>query len=299
MLASSALTAKTFNLPPSGNNVIGEIFTVAARGGDSLYTIARRYDMGLDEVISANPSIGNSMLSSGARVVIPQLFILPNAPRRGIIINLAEKRLYYFPKGKGVVETYPVGIGKEGSETPLMTTRIVEKKANPTWTPPASVRAEVAAQGIMLPDIMPPGPDNPLGKFAMRLGLPSYLIHGTNRPYGVGRRVSAGCVRMYPEDIERLFGEVKVGESVEITHKAFRAGWRGNRLYFDAHPALTEHAARSDHSSLMTAVSNKLYNFPFDIDWQKARQISAIRDGVPHVIGTRHMAANKKQQKTA
>lgn len=290
---------RTYPLPPKGSHVVGEIFAIKAARSQSLASIARSYDIGIDEIIAANPQIRSRYAQAGNKVVIPALFILPDPPWRGIVINLPEKRLYYFPKGKRVVETFPVGIGRVGDETstPLMTTRIIEKKENPEWRPPDSVKAESAANGIILPDVMPPGPKNPLGDYMMRLGSASYLIHGTNRPRGVGSRVSSGCIRMFPEDIERLFSRVAVGTPVEIVHNAYRAGWANNVLYFEAHRPLEEHRFQYDRRTVMQALAPELKRPPYDVDWQKARRVARARNGIPYVVGYRQLAGSTVKAK--
>lgn len=296
LAATQVSYAKTYPLPPEGNNVVGEIFAIKARGGETVSSIARRYNVGLDDIRNANPHIRSRYVPGGTKVVVPALYILPDKPWRGVIVNLPEKRMYYFPPGRRVVETYPVGIGRLGDETstPLMSTQIIEKKANPEWRPPESVKAEAAANGIMLPDVMPPGPKNPLGDYMMRLGAPSYLIHGTNRPSGVGSRVSSGCIRMFPEDVEQLFSKVNVGTPVKIIHQAYRAGWGNNVLYFEAHEPLEEHAFNYTRRTVMEAIADELTRPPYDIDWQKARRVARARNGIPYPVGYRHWQTAKK-----
>lgn len=288
--------ARTYPLPPAGSSVVGEMFMVKAGRGESVSSIARRYNVGVDEVVAANPQLRSRYIPAGAEVVIPALYILPEKPWRGIVINLPEKRMYYFPEGKRVVETYPVGIGRMGDETstPLMTTRIIEKKENPEWRPPESVKIEAAANGIELPEIMPPGPKNPLGDYMMRLGSPSYLIHSTNRPSGVGSRVSSGCIRMFPEDIETLFPKVVVNTPVKIIHEPFRAGWAQNTLFFEASMPLEEHSFSFNRRSLMETIADELDQPPYDIDWDKARRVARARNGVPYPVGYRHISASAK-----
>lgn len=287
--------ARTFPLPSAGSNVVGEVFVMKTNGYVSLPSIARKYDIGQDEIFSANPRLakyGHRNLPKGSKVVVPSLFILPDE-RQGIVINLAERRLYYFPSDKRVVETYPVGIGKEGDATPLMSTKIIEKTKNPEWRPPASARADAASYGVVLPKVVKPGPENPLGKYAMRLGRPNYLIHSTNRPWGVGKRVSGGCIRMYPENISEFFPKVEVGTPVVITHKAYRAGWKGNDLYFESNKPLKEHR-RADNSTMYGAIQAALNKPGYDVDWAYARRVARTTNGVPYVVGNRysHVASN-------
>ncbi|MEE4145594.1 MAG: L,D-transpeptidase family protein, partial [Halieaceae bacterium] len=192
-----------FPVPEAGNDIVGRVQVAIAQDRDTLPEIARRYNLGYEEIIAANPGVDPWRPGQGTPVVLPTAFILPGGAREGLVLNLASMRLYYYPKAKAgqaaEVITHPVGIGREGWHTPQGTTRIIQKTANPTWTVPASVRREHAAEGDPLPAVVPPGPDNPLGEYAMRLSMPSYLIHGTNKPWGVGMRVSHGCIRMYPE----------------------------------------------------------------------------------------------------
>ncbi len=183
-------------------------------------------------MLAANPGV-DPWSPAGRRLTIPSLYILPDAPRVGVVLNLAERRLYYFPPGGKSVQTYPIGIGAIGFTTPLSTTRVVRKEPNPTWVPPPSIRAEEPD----LPAVVGPGPENPLGDYALRLGWNNYLIHGTNKPDGVGRNVSHGCIHLYPEDIERLFNAVAVGTPVRAIEQPAAAAWIGIGLYVEAHPS--------------------------------------------------------------
>ncbi|STX47327.1 putative ErfK/YbiS/YcfS/YnhG family protein precursor [Legionella hackeliae] len=215
LIALKPLWALTFVLPTQGD-VIGEIQYVNPEMGESLSEVGMRYDIGYYEMIRANPQISpTSLLDERTTVLIPSQFILPNVPREGIVINLAEYRLYYFPPDENIVVTMPVGIGREGWTTPLGLTKVVSKERNPVWRPTANVIAEAAKHGAPIPNEFPPGEDNPLGRHVLRLGWPTYLIHGTNRRDGVGARVSAGCLRMMPDDIEYLYSMVKRGRPYE------------------------------------------------------------------------------------
>jgi len=233
-----------FPLPPAGNDIVGTVQIAIAREGDTLSEIARRYDLGYEEIVAANPGVDPWRPGEDTPVVLPTAFILPGGAREGLVLNLASMRLFYYPKTEdglaAEVVTHPVGIGREGWRTPQGTTRIIQKTANPSWTVPASVRREHAAEGDPLPAVVPPGPDNPLGQYAMRLSMPSYLIHGTNKPWGVGMRVSHGCIRLYPEDIARLFPEVPVGTPLRIINEPYLTGWQDGELYFEAHAPLSE-----------------------------------------------------------
>jgi L,D-transpeptidase ErfK/SrfK len=239
--------ADTYVLPSADDSVVGWAGEVQARHEDTLADIAREFQVGHTEMRLANPGIDFWLPGAGTLVRIPTRYVLPNADRKGIVLNVPEMRLYYFPEeqhfGDPVVVTYPVSIGRMDWSTPLGITWVTAKVKNPSWTPPQSILEEAAEAGEPLPTFIPPGPDNPLGEHALRLGLPSYLIHGTNRPYGVGMRVTHGCVRMYPEDIERLFSEVAVGTPVNIVNQPIKLGWLRDTLFIEVHPPLEEDTA--------------------------------------------------------
>ena len=239
---ATATRAEIYELPPEGFDVVGALSTVTARYEDTLVDIARRHGLGYEDVVRANPGVNVWVPGEGTEVVLPTRFVLPPGPRRGIVLNLAEYRMYYFPEPRqgepAYVMTYPISIGRMDWETPLGLTRVISKVRDPSWYPPESVREEHAADGKPLPRIVPPGPDNPLGKYAMRLGLPGYLIHSTNRPAGVGMRVTHGCIRMFPEDIEYLFGQIGIDTPVRIINEPVKIGWEGDRLVMEAHPVL-------------------------------------------------------------
>jgi len=241
--------ATTYPLPDNPkDSLVGDpphkIKYAIAKHEDTLLDIAREYDLGQNQILLANPNVDRWIPGEGTRVVIPNSYILPDAPRDGLILNLPEYRLYYFPKPakgeKPVVITHPVSIGRQDWDTPLGKTYIQSKKRNPVWIPPPSIKKEHAESGDPLPDVVPAGPDNPLGLYAMRLGIPGYLIHSTNKPFGVGMRVSHGCVRMYPEDIEKLFPMIKVRTPVYIVNQPIKVGWFEDTLYIEVHPPLDD-----------------------------------------------------------
>ena len=240
--ATSVANSATYELPPEGSDVIGAISTVTTAFDDTLIDIARRHDIGYQDIVRANPHVNVWVPGEGAEVILPTRYVLPAGPRRGIVLNIAEYRLYYFPEPlddePAVVMTYPISIGRMDWETPLGITKVISKVVNPSWYPPQSVRAEHAAQGRPLASIVPPGPDNPLGDRAMRLGLPGYLIHGTNRPAGVGMRVTHGCLRMFPEDIRYLFDLIAVDTPVRIINEPLKIGWLDDVLVLEVHPIL-------------------------------------------------------------
>jgi L,D-transpeptidase ErfK/SrfK len=281
-----------FPLPPEGTDIVGVLQVTTTRYEDTLVEIARRYDLGYEEIVAANPGVDPWLPGEGTPVVLPTQFVLPGGTREGLVLNLASMRLFYYPTpgpGKPAeIITHPIGIGREGWQTPQGTARITQKIENPAWTVPESVRKEHAEQGDPLPAVVPPGPDNALGDFAMRLSIPSYLIHGTNKPYGVGLRVSHGCVRLYPEDIARLFPEVPVGTPVRIINEPYLAGWRDGQLYLEAHQPLSEDAKRWNGSlkPLEQAVAAKTADMPVEVSWEKAGTIAREARGLPVPIAT-------------
>ncbi|MCW8930877.1 MAG: L,D-transpeptidase family protein [Gammaproteobacteria bacterium] len=242
-IAQNYAWSSVFNLPEDPNeSLIGlspeTPYYTKANADDTLLDVARRFNIGQNEILLVNPEVDRWLPGAGASILIPGSRVLPDVPREGLTLNLPEYRLYYFPADNKTVITHPVSIGRQDWNTPLGQTKIVQKKADPTWTPPESIKKEHAEKGEILPDVVPAGPDNPLGLFALRLGIPGYLIHGTNKPFGVGMRVSHGCVRMYPEDIEKLFPEVKVGMPVNIVNQPVKVGWLNKKIYIEVHPQL-------------------------------------------------------------
>jgi len=235
-----------FTLDSPQQSVIGVPQIVFTQAENTFSDLAREYGLGYDEIVAANPAVDPWLPGDQTPVLLPTQFVLPDAPRRGLVLNIASKRLFYFPEvaeGQPVqVLTYPIGIGRIGWQTPLGDTGVVAKARDPSWYVPASVRREHAELGNPLPAVVPPGPDNPLGRFVLKLDLPGYLIHGTNQPYGVGMRVSHGCVRLYPENIESLFDLVAIGEPVTIVNQPYLAGYRDGELYFEAHSAVEDDA---------------------------------------------------------
>ena len=293
VFAMSATLAhgEIFPLFPEGGDLVGQVQYTRTRHEDTLIDVARRFSIGQIEMVMANPKVDNWLPGEGTQVVIPSRFILPDAPRAGIVVNVPEMRLYYYPvqytvvtkakapppkakakpgaKGKAVpakskapaviqevrepvskateVVTYPISMGRMDWHTPLGKTRVVQKVKNPVWIPPESIKKEHAAKGEILPDVVPAGPNNPLGLFAMKLGVPGYLIHGTEmadkaKPFGIGMRVTHGCMRMYNEDVEKLFARVEVGTPVYLVNQPVKLGWQGNALYMEVSQPLDEDA---------------------------------------------------------
>ena len=245
LFLTPSVSALTYVLPKDGGRLVGQNETyVVPQGKLALEDIAAKFQLGLTNLMQANPGVDPFLPRAGSKLVIPHKLILPDAPRKGIIINLAEMRLFYYPKGKGTVEVYPIGIGEVGRDTPEnWTTKIWRKKANPTWTPTAQIRADYAAEGKVLPKVWPAGPDNPMGLFALYIGN-LYAIHGTNANFGIGLRVSHGCVRLRNDDIERLFKEVPVHTRVQFINEPIKVAVEPNgHRYIEVHDPLSRNIA--------------------------------------------------------
>jgi L,D-transpeptidase ErfK/SrfK len=309
-LCSNALAA-TYELPLDGSDVVGEITRVTTTFDDTLVDLAREHGIGYQDIVRANPNVNVWVPGEGTEVLIPSRYVLPAGPRTGVVLNLAEYRLYYYPEPQtdepALVMTFPISIGRMDWETPLGRTTVVSKVTNPSWYPPQSVRDEHAAEGRPLESIVPPGPDNPLGKHAMRLGLPGYLIHGTNRPSGVGMRVTHGCLRMFPEDIRYLFDYVAVKTPVRIINEPVKIGWQGDVLVMESHPVL-ESAPRQEtdepspddvpvetheianEKNPLTYVTEQYIVATADraakLDWSLAEDAVQRSDGMPLTVGT-------------
>lgn len=278
--------AITFGIMDERSSVIGHNMVVYSRSEDTLLDIARSFDLGYGDIVSANPDVDAWVPGDNTRVVLPTRFILPDGPREGIVINLAELRLYYYPKRSGGspqrVITHPIGIGREGWSTPLGNFRITEKRKDPTWTPPASIRKEYEKRGEILPAVVQPGPDNPLGGYAMRLSNPSYLLHGTNKPYGVGMRVSSGCIRLFPEDIEHLYQITPPSTPVEIVYQPNKAGQRNGHLYLEAHKPLEDMDERDGNNMtpMVSAILRVNDRLPVDDHWRFVESLVRDNHGV-------------------
>jgi len=235
---SVALTvmASVFLLYPAGGarsqDYAGELAVYPSAETDTFISIARRFGLGYVELLAANPGVDPWLLGDGQKILLPNAHLLPDAPREGLVINLADQRLYFFSPEGGAIRSFPIGLGRTGWETPTGETRIAGKRYKPTWIPPASIRAEKPH----LPAAIPPGPANPLGDHALDLAWENYVIHGTNRPAGIGRRISHGCIRLYPEDIAWLFAKVPIGTGVRIVDQPAKLGWFASELYLEVHP---------------------------------------------------------------
>ena len=283
-------SATSYPLQGPDSEVIGEIRNEHARRSDTLMDIARWLSMGYREIRRANPEVDLWIPGEGTTVLIPSLFVLPDVPREGIVINRAEKRLYYYHtdpiSGDPLVTTYPIGIGKAGRETPVGNATVIQRVENPAWYPTEGVRADYRSRGIELPRTVPPGPDNPLGRYALILDMDGYLIHGTHRPDGVGMRVSQGCVRMYPEHIERLVFNVPIGTPVAMIDQPVKAGYRDGQLYLEIHP---DHDDKVPELAEVKWVVEKAWlrhrhRIDTPINWSRVEAVWQGADGVPHLI---------------
>lgn len=296
--AGGAVASESTAAAPE-SDMIGELRQVVAAHEDTLLDLARENGLGYVEMIAANRGIDPWVPGESTPIVVPTAHVLPDAERQGLVVNLGEHRLYYFgPPGTEPV-TFPLGVGREGWGTPLGTTEIVRKKERPTWYPPESIRAKKPH----LPKVMPPGPANPLGSHALYFGWPRYLIHGTNMPWGVGRRVSHGCIRLYPEDIGRLFEIVPVGAPVAVIDQPIKIGWSGGELYIEAHPdaAQADELESTGHITIADAnaqadayyrIKTRAGTAQDRLDWRLIRKALEERSGVPVRVTADRLASS-------
>ncbi|MQT58219.1 L,D-transpeptidase family protein [Pseudomonas sp. FSL R10-0399] len=302
--------ALEFPLPPPGEDVVGQVQVIKGKYEDSFSDLGNQYELGYSEMIAANPGVDawlpvkknldGSIVDTD--IVLPTQFILPPGKREGIVINLAEYRLYYFPKDQNKVYTFPLGIGREGWGSPLGLTKVTAKTPNPTWTPPASIKAEHAANGDPLPNVVPAGPDNPLGPFKFTLGMPGYLIHGSNAKFGIGTGTSHGCFRMLNKNVLELAKMVPVGTPVRIINEPYKLGVSGGKVFLEVHEPLNVKdgslLAKSDKSHLTQEdLQNKYAGFinfllkhkdlekVIQIDKDKAFPVVGAETGIPQEIG--------------
>jgi L,D-transpeptidase ErfK/SrfK len=274
--------------PAAPTELIGTVRVHYVKEGETLLDIARDNRLGILEVMAANPDKDPWVPGKGSLIILPTYRILPDAPARGVIVNLAERRLYFFDDAAGEVLSLPIGIGREGFTTPLGSTKIVRKKAHPIWYPTAATKADSPE----LPDAVAAGPDNPLGDYALYLGWPTYAIHGTNKPWGVGRQVSRGCIRLYPEDIEFLFGRAAVGTPVTVVNQPVKFAWKDDRLFMEIHPSRDQLDALEQDGrfppeampGLMEMAQAALGDGPGRLDLAAIAHAERERRGVPVVI---------------
>ena len=266
---------------PGGDRVIGRLAVVRTREGDTLPDIARHFGLGHDAVKAANPDVDVWLPPAGSRVVLPLMFILPDAPRQGIVINLAAMRLFYHGGKNRAIVTYPVGIGDEGRSTPLGEMSVVRKAVRPTWYVPASIRSDHAKRGDPLPAEVPPGPDNPLGEYALYLSRTSYVIHGTNKPFSIGLRATNGCIRLYPEDVEKLYRAVPVRTPVHIVNQPYLIGRAGGMLYLEAHEPQEELDAAEIRKRLYARLKEIERKEKLRVDWNRVEETLTQARGIP------------------
>jgi L,D-transpeptidase ErfK/SrfK len=271
------------------SDLVGEIRAVVVKQGDTIISLARQLDVGQKALVAVNPAQDLQHLRPGMVLVVPGQYILPTAKRRGIVINLAELRLYYFHPNSQQVSIYPVSVGRVGWYTPTGMFRISEKEHFPVWIVPESIRKSRASQGDILPKVVYPGPDNPLGEYALRLSHPRYLIHGTNDPDNVGLRVTAGCLRMYPEDIKALYGRVEVREPVQIVDIPFKFGWYQDRLYFESHVPLLPGNQAQELGAVKAILSHiKTPEYGIEINEKRVEDQVKTVLGMPMPVGKRY-----------
>ncbi len=295
---SAPVLATTFDLPPAGTTVVGQILRVRPGEENTLLDIARHYDLGYHEITWANPGVDPWVPDAHKPIVIPTQFILPPPPWQGIVVNIPQRRLYYFftESGTARVITLPVSIAREGWSTPLGETTVIAKYKDPAWFVPKSIRDEQIREGeIDFPTYFPPGPDNPMGMLAIRIGFDGIFIHGTNRPWGVGMRTSHGCLHLYPEDALTLFPLMKPGIPVRVINNPFIVGVDAGRLLVTHYPAVAEYPSPSDpFTRAITTLEPYLVAGiapgdtgimePFDIDWDRLQTVVDNNVVVPTAV---------------
>jgi L,D-transpeptidase ErfK/SrfK len=290
------LETRHLQLTTADHEVIGEVQVLFTRYENTFSAIAQQYDLGYEELRHANPGVDHWLPGEATPVYLPTEMILPDAPRQGIVINVPSMRLLYFTTPKDaadsaapaqtLVTSHPIGIGQEGWATPLGETTVTQKARDPVWYVPASVRKEHAERGDPLPSVVQPGPDNPLGRFAMALSMPGYLIHGTNKPAGVGMRSSHGCIRLYPDDIEALFERVTKGTPVLIVNQPVLAGWRDGQLYLEVHRPLTEDPLdmTAEVERVLARAIGRAGGAPVELDREVIQKVASERRGIPFPV---------------
>jgi L,D-transpeptidase ErfK/SrfK len=280
-----------FEVDPN-SDIVGYVQRTVIGKEDTLPDVARRFDVGYEEMLTANPGVDPWLPGVGREVVVPTQFILPTAPHEGVVVDVAAMRIFYYPPHKKgepeTVYTHPIGIGKVGWKTPEGTTKIVSRQKDPIWVVPKSVREEHAEDGEKLPAQVPAGPDNPLGQYEFRLSWPSYLIHGTNKPYGVGMRSSHGCIRLYPEDIAVFFDLIPIGTKVTVVNQPYLFGWKDGTLYFQAYAVMEDDSRNwsKDRKRLLANLVNpklrgKIAQHDEEIDWQRVGDLAHSPRAVP------------------
>lgn len=287
LLTSANTFSAIFPLPPANQSLIGQIEYKNASSDDSLVKLQQQYDIGYKAIEKANPQLNLAKSIDGNTIKIPTQHLLPNQLRDGIIVNLPEMRMYYFIPGTSKVATYPIGIGRIGKTIPLATAIITKKVKDPSWVPTEDIREFNLTQGVVLPQIMPAGPDNPLGPYAIYMSVPTFLIHSTIFPESIGKRASFGCIRMYESDIKDFFPSITSGIAVSIINSPIKVAWQNNHLLMEAHTPLEEHQeeATTTLPGTVAQIHNLTKNQDILVDWQAVSFIEKERDGLPHEIG--------------
>lgn len=280
-----------YAMPAAGNDIIGQVYKIKAKKGETLVTLAQTYDIGAQELIDANPWLHSGRVPAGKTVIIPAEFILPPTNfRKGIVINIAEMRLYYFNNNS--VMTFPIAVGREGWSTPLASTYVYRKGEAPTWHVPKSIRDDYFQKnGQEHPKEVAPGPDNPLGDYAIYLHMDGYLIHGNNAPETIGRRVSSGCIRMFNADVAKLYGYVHRGTPVHFIFYSNKAGWMNGQLYLESHLPLGQMPIDGNPANSATvneAINTALQQQPgTTVDWRTVQKVLKRHSGIPTQIGVK------------
>ncbi|TWC29150.1 L,D-transpeptidase ErfK/SrfK [Pseudomonas sp. SJZ079] len=298
LVSMGAAVAMELPLPPPGEDIVGQVQVIKAKYEDTFADLAAANDLGYLEMVAANPGVDPWLPGEGTEIILPTRFILPPGPREGVVINLAEYRLYYFPKGQNVVHTYPLGIGREGWGSPVANAQITAKTPNPGWSPPQSIRDEHAADGDPLPAYVPPGPDNPLGPYKLTLSVPGYLIHGSNKKFGIGMRVSHGCFRMLNNNVVQLAGMTSVGTSVRIMNEPYKFGLSNGKVYLEAHQPLDDTGESSivdKHTAVINALLKREDLGNQGLDWDMVREVVAAEDGLPVAIAESNAALASRE----
>ena len=289
--------ADTYSFQP-GQSIVGNTIIHTIQAGDNFIQLAQRFRVGFVELVDANPDVDPWIPEQGTQIIVPVQYVLPNVEQKGVVINLAELRLYHFHDGTDSdglrsVSTYPISIGKDDEwKTPLTVTRITAKNKNPNWYPPESIRKEHEENNDPLPKIVPPGPDNPLGDYALRLALPGYLIHGTNVPQGIGMRVTHGCIRLHPNGIEQLFNHIAINTPVIIINQPYKIGWQNDKLYVETHSDIEEQEKAASRNltefvQLVVEHTKDLDKEEYYTHWERGYSEAKLKRGIPFVMSFR------------
>jgi len=278
LMSGSEARAAAYSIASADTSVVGALVPLRLRYEDTLASVAEQQGLGWRELLAANPEIDPWLPGEGTVITLPTKYILPPGPREGVVINVSEFRLYYYPPGSNMVITFPVGLGRLDFPTPLVNTRVRAAVPNPSWTPGPNARREHAAMGRPLPAVVPPGPENPMGSMAIMLDIPSYFIHGTNQPFAVGQTASLGCIRMYDHHVETLAEMTRRGTSVRIINEPYKVAWRDDELYVEIHEDVY---SMSNPGDLQKRIAEATKSRAAVIDWARLQDLAEKRTGVP------------------